>query len=220
MKAASEQLKRLEDNDLLKSGISLLDLGNHENLYTKLLIYIDLLIKWNKTYNLTSLTTKEDIITTHLLDCLSVVKKIDGKRILDVGSGAGLPGLMIALARPTSNLCLIDKVAKKTSFMKQVALELKLNNVEVIHGRVEDLRVKNPFDMIVSRAFSEVEKFISLTQHLISKQGVWLIMKSKKIMTEDLKKLDKAFEVEPIFVPYLDAERYLVRINNKVKDIF
>ncbi len=215
MKAASEQLKRLEENDLLKSGITLLDLDNHEYLYTKLLIYIDLLIKWNKTYNLTSLTTKEDIITTHLLDCLSVVKKIDGQRILDVGSGAGLPGLMIALARPTTHLCLIDKVAKKTSFMKQAVLELELSNVEVIHGRVEDLRVKNPFDMIVSRAFSEVEKFISLTQHLISKQGAWLIMKSKKIMTEDLKKLDKAFEVEPIIVPYLVAERYLVRINNK-----
>ena len=215
MKAASEQLKRLEENDLLKSGISLLDLVNHKYLYTKLLIYIDLLIKWNKTYNLTSLTTKEDIITTHLLDCLSIVKKIDGQRILDVGSGAGLPGLMIALARPTSNLYLIDKVAKKTFFMKQVALELELNNVEIIHGRVEDLRVKNPFDTIVSRAFSEVEKFISLTQHLISKQGTWLIMKSKKIMTEDLKKLDKAFEVEPITVPYLEAERYLVRINNK-----
>jgi 16S rRNA (guanine527-N7)-methyltransferase len=215
MKAASEQLKRLEENDLLKSGITLLDLDNHENLYTKLLIYIDLLIKWNKTYNLTSLTTKEDIITTHLLDCLSIVNKIDGQRILDVGSGAGLPGLMIALARPTSNLCLIDKVAKKTFFMKQVALELELNNVEVIHGRVEDLRVKNPFDTIVSRAFSEVEKFFSLTQHLISKQGTWLIMKSKKIMTEDLKKLDKAFEVEPITVPYLEAERYLVKINNK-----
>ncbi len=215
MKAASEQLKRLEENDLLKSGISLLDLGNHENLYTKLLIYIDLLIKWNKTYNLTSLTTKEDIITTHLLDCLSIVNKIDGQRILDVGSGAGLPGLMIALARPTTHLCLIDKVAKKTSFMKQAVLELELSNVEVIHGRVEDLRVKNPFDMIVSRAFSEVEKFISLTQHLISKQGAWLIMKSKKIMTEDLKKLDKAFEVEPITVPYLEAERYLVRIHNK-----
>ncbi|MEL0055790.1 MAG: 16S rRNA (guanine(527)-N(7))-methyltransferase RsmG [Methylophilaceae bacterium] len=215
MKAASEQLKRLEENDLLKSGITLLDLDNHEYLYTKLLIYIDLLIKWNKTYNLTSLTTKEDIITTHLLDCLSVVKKIDGQRILDVGSGAGLPGLMIALARPTTHLCLIDKVAKKTSFMKQAVLELELSNVEVIHGRVEDLRVKNPFDTIVSRAFSEVEKFISLTQHLISKQGAWLIMKSKKIMTEDLKKLDKAFEVEPITVPYLEAERYLVRINNK-----
>jgi 16S rRNA (guanine527-N7)-methyltransferase len=215
MKAASEQLKRLEENDLLKSGITLLDLDNHEYLYTKLLIYIDLLIKWNKTYNLTSLTTKEDIITTHLLDCLSVVKKIDGQRILDVGSGAGLPGLMIALARPTTHLCLIDKVAKKTSFMKQAVLELELSNVEVIHGRVEDLRVKNPFDMIVSRAFSEVEKFISLTQHLISKQGAWLIMKSKKIMTEDLKKLDKAFEVEPITVPYLEAKRYLVRIHNK-----
>jgi 16S rRNA (guanine527-N7)-methyltransferase len=215
MKAASEQLKRLEENDLLKSGITLLDLDNHEYLYTKLLIYIDLLIKWNKTYNLTSLTTKEDIITTHLLDCLSVVKKIDGQRILDVGSGAGLPGLMIALARPTTHLCLIDKVAKKTSFMKQAVLELELSNVEVIHGRVEDLRVKNPFDMIVSRAFSEVEKFISLTQHLISKQGAWLIMKSKKIMTEDLKKLGKSFEVEPIIVPYLEAERYLVRINTK-----
>lgn len=213
MKAASEQLKRLEENDLLKSGISLLDLDNHEYLYTKLLIYIDLLIKWNKTYNLTSLTKKEDIITTHLLDCLSVVKKIDGQRILDVGSGAGLPGLMIAIARPTTHLCLIDKVAKKTSFMKQVVLELELSNVEIIHGRVEDLRVKNPFDTIVSRAFSEIEKFISLTQHLISKQGVWLIMKSKKIMTEDLKKLDKSFEVEPIIVPYLEAERYLVRIN-------
>lgn len=213
MKAASEQLKRLEENDLLKSGISLLELDNHEYLYTKLLIYIDLLIKWNKTYNLTSLTKKEDIITTHLLDCLSVVKKIDGQRILDVGSGAGLPGLMIAIARPTTHLCLIDKVAKKTSFMKQVVLELELSNVEIIHGRVEDLRVKNPFDTIVSRAFSEVEKFISLTQHLISKQGVWLIMKSKKIMTEDLKKLDKSFEVEPIIVPYLEAERYLVRIN-------
>ena len=215
MKAASEQLKRLEDNDLLKSGITLLDLDNHEYLYTKLLIYIDLLMKWNKTYNLTSLTTKEDIITTHLLDCLSVVKKIDGQRILDVGSGAGLPGLMIALARPTTHLCLIDKVAKKTSFMKQAVLELELSNVEVIHGRVEDLRVKNPFDMIVSRAFSEVEKFISLTQHLISKQGAWLIMKSKKIMTEDLKKLGKSFEVEPIIVPYLEAERYLVKINTK-----
>jgi 16S rRNA (guanine527-N7)-methyltransferase len=215
MKAASEQLKRLEENDLLKSGITLLDLDNHEYLYTKLLIYIDLLIKWNKTYNLTSLTTKEDIITTHLLDCLSVVKKIDGQRILDVGSGAGLPGLMIALARPTTHLCLIDKVAKKTSFMKQAVLELELSNVEVIHGRVEDLRVKNPFDMIVSRAFSEVEKFISLTQHLISKQGAWLIMKSKKIMTEDLKKLGKSFEVEPIIVPYLEAERYLVKINTK-----
>ncbi len=201
--------------DLLGNGIEELKLIGKENLLSKLLIYINILKKWNKKYNLTSLTKDEEIIKNHLLDSLSISKLIEQKKIIDVGSGAGFPGIILALYDQSRHVTLIDKVGKKTAFMKQVCLELELKNVSVIHSRVEELDHNNHyFDAVIARAFGDMSLLIKLTKRLIDKKGVWYGMKSKKIMEEDFIKQKYSYEIYDIKVPYLEADRYLVKIKN------
>ena len=213
MEALSKNKEWLNDEALLENGIKSLSIGT-ENIYDKLLIYIDLLIKWNKTYNLTSLTSKRDIILLHLLDCLAVANSVKGQKILDVGSGAGLPGLIIAMLNPSSSIELVDKVEKKTAFIKQAKFEMQLKNVEVVNLRVEDLKKPFFYDAIISRAFSDINSFVNLTKHLIKIDGSWFAMKSRKVIFEDLNDIGKKYEIFPVNVPFLDAERYLVKIDN------
>ena len=198
----------------LKLGIEKLELENKAYLYNKLLIYKDLLIKWNKVFNLISLKATEEIVTHHFLDCLAVVPYIEGKNILDVGSGAGMPGIIIGLCCPEKKITLVDSVGKKTAFLKQTCAELKLSNITVINKRVEDVRTKNLFDSIIARAFSDMQMLIDLTKHLIENKGTWYGMKSKKINEEEIN-TKYVLEKKVILVPYLDAERYLVKINNQ-----
>ena len=204
----------LDLEETLKAGIDKLELKNKEYLYTKLLIYKDLLIKWNKVFNLISVKGVDEIVTHHFLDCLAVVPFIEGKNILDVGSGAGLPGIIIGLCYPEKNITLVDSVGKKTAFLKQTCAELNLTNIKVIHNRVEKMIIDKLFDSIITRAFAEMQILIDLTSHLIEKKGSWYGMKSKKISEEEISK-NYVAERKVILVPFLDAERYLVKINNQ-----
>ena len=204
----------LDLEDTLKLGIEKLELENKAYLYTKLLIYKGLLIKWNKVFNLISLKATEEIVTHHFLDCLAVVPYIEGKNILDVGSGAGMPGIIIGLCCPEKKITLVDSVGKKTAFLKQTCAELKLSNITVINKRVEDITTNKLFDSIIARAFSDMQMLIDLTKHLIENKGTWYGMKSKKINEEEIN-TKYVLEKMAIIVPYLDAERYLVKINNQ-----
>ena len=204
----------LDLEDTLKLGIEKLELDNKAYLYTKLLIYKNLLIKWNKVFNLISVKATEEIVTHHFLDCLAVVPYIEGKNILDVGSGAGMPGIIIGLCCPEKNITLVDSVGKKTAFLKQTCAELKLSNITVINKRVEDVTTNKLFDSIIARAFSDMQMLIDLTKHLIENKGTWYGMKSKKINEEEIN-TKYVLEKKVILVPYLDAERYLVKINNQ-----
>ncbi len=198
--------------EILKAGIDKLDFKNVDYLYDKLLIYKNLLLKWNKVFNLPSIKKPEEIITHHFLDCLAIVPYIEGKNILDVGSGAGLPGIIIGLCCPDKNITLVDSVGKKTTFLKQVCIELNLTNTMVIRNRVEKIETDILFDSIIARAFAEMQIFINLTAHLIEKKGNWYGMKSKKISTEEIN-ANYIVEKKVITVPFLNAERYLVKIN-------
>ena len=204
----------LDLEETLKAGIEKLELENKDYLYTKLLIYKDLLIKWNKVFNLISVKGVDEIVTHHFLDCLAVVPFIEGKNVLDVGSGAGLPGIIIGLCYPEKNITLVDSVGKKTTFLKQTCAELNLSNITIINKRVEDITTNKLFDSIIARAFAEMQVLIDLTRHLIEDKGVWYGMKSKKFNEEEIG-TNFVVEKRDIVVPYLDAERYLVKINNQ-----
>jgi 16S rRNA (guanine527-N7)-methyltransferase len=204
----------LDLEETLKAGIEKLELENKDYLYTKLLIYKDLLIKWNKVFNLISVKGVDEIVTHHFLDCLAVVPFIEGKNVLDVGSGAGLPGIIIGLCYPEKNITLVDSVGKKTTFLKQTCAELNLSNITIINKRVEDITTNKLFDSIIARAFAEMQVLIDLTRHLIEDKGVWYGMKSKKFNKEEIG-INFVVEKRDIVVPYLDAERYLVKINNQ-----
>ena len=204
----------LDLEETLKAGIEKLELENKDNLYIKLLIYKDLLIKWNKVFNLISVKGVDEIVTHHFLDCLAVVPFIEGKNVLDVGSGAGLPGIIIGLCYPEKNITLVDSVGKKTTFLKQTCAELNLSNITIINKRVEDITTNKLFDSIIARAFAEMQVLIDLTRHLIEDKGVWYGMKSKKFNEEEIG-TNFVVEKRDIVVPYLDAERYLVKINNQ-----
>lgn len=213
-----KQLKRLQLKlhnleETLRLGIGKLKLENKDYLFTKLLIYKRLLIKWNKVYNLISVKGAEEIVTHHFLDCLAIVPYIEGKYILDVGSGSGMPGIIIGLCYPKRNITLIDSVGKKTIFLKHVCIELSLDNIKVVHDRVENITTNRLFDSIIARAFAEMQILVNLTSHLIAKKGIWYGMKSKKINEEGLS-TKFIEEKKDIKVPYLDAERYLVKIIN------
>ena len=200
--------------ETLKAGIEKLELDNKDYLYTKLLIYKDLLIKWNKVFNLISVKGIDEIVTHHFLDCLAVVPFIEGKNILDVGSGAGLPGIIIGLCYPEKNITLVDSVGKKTTFLKQTCTELNLRNITIINKRVEDITTNKLFDSIIARAFAEMQVLMDLTRHLIEDKGAWYGMKSKKFNEEEIG-TNLVVEKRDIVVPYLDAERYLVKVNNQ-----
>ena len=204
----------LDLHERLKEGIEKLELENKDYLYTKLLIYKQLLIKWNKVFNLISVKGVDEIVTHHFLDCLAVVPFIEGKNVLDVGSGAGLPGIIIGLCYPEKNITLVDSVGKKTTFLKQTCAELNLSNITIINKRVEDITTNKLFDSIIARAFAEMQVLIDLTRHLIEDKGVWYGMKSKKFNEEEIS-TNFVVEKRDIVVPYLDAERYLVKINNQ-----
>lgn len=178
----------------------------------ELLQYLALLARWNKVYNLTAVREQEDMVTLHLLDSLSVLPYIKYKSLLDVGSGGGLPGIVLAICLPEVEVTTIDAVQKKAIFMRQVKGELGLDNLNVVHARVERFEPKQPFEAVISRAFSEINVFMALTQHLLIERGVWLAMKGLS-PEEELDGLGvKQFEVHPLSVAGLDAERHLAVI--------
>lgn len=183
----------------------------------QLLGYLDLLAKWNRVYNLTAVRDPADMLRQHLVDSLAAVPALirqlgEGpRRLLDVGSGAGLPGLVWAMALPGLEVCCVDTVGKKASFMQQAAAELRLVNARSVHGRVEALSL-GAFDVVSSRAFASLLDFTTLTRSHLAPAGVWLAMKGKRPDDEvaALPARTEVFHVEPLRVPGLDAERCIV----------
>jgi 16S rRNA (guanine527-N7)-methyltransferase len=203
----------LNDKAQLERGMQKLGLENMPQVISKLLIYKELLIKWNKSFNLTSIKNRE-VVTHHFLDCLSIIPFIKSSSLLDVGTGAGLPGIIIAIVKPDIKVSLIDKVGKKIAFIKRVVAELEIKNIDTYHDRVELLTSEEKYDGIISRAFSNMDDFIKSTKHLIKSQGVWYGMKSKKILNDEMININQPWTLEKLDVPFLDAERYLVKVSN------
>lgn len=199
----------------LREGIASLGLPLNDEQVEKMLAYLALLVKWNSVYNLTSIRDPHDMVKQHLLDSLSAVHAFtQAKNILDVGSGGGLPGIVLAIVFPTASVTMIDIVNKKTAFLTQVKAELKLKNVTVHTGRVELLKVEHQFDVITSRAFSELNNFINWSQHLLTEDGRFLAMKGVSPIQE-IERLPEGWEVEriePLQVPGLNVERHLVHV--------
>ena len=199
---------------LLAAGVAEMGLDVSLEAQAKLLQYLSLLNKWNKVYNLTAVRDPLEMVTLHLLDSLSVLPYIKTKNLLDVGSGGGLPGIVLAICKPELQVTTIDTVQKKAIFMRQVKGELGLNNLEVVHARVENYQPAEKFAAVISRAFSEAALFIKLTQHLLADKGQWLAMKGVA-PHEELEKLAiKANKIIPLKVAGLDAERHLVIFEN------
>ncbi|MEO6018494.1 MAG: 16S rRNA (guanine(527)-N(7))-methyltransferase RsmG [Polaromonas sp.] len=206
--------------DVLRAGVRALKLELSDLQVGLLLDYRDLISKWTKVYNLTAVRDPAEMMTHHLLDSLAAVMPLQqylanaglgqGSRLLDVGSGAGLPGVVMAICCPAVAVSCVDTVAKKAAFIRQAALALKLPNLTGLHARVEN--ITQTFDVICSRAFASLPDFTNWSVAALAEQGVWMAMKGKNPADElaALPASVKVFHVEQLMVPGLDAERCIV----------
>lgn len=200
----------------LREGLAGLGLDLQDEQVVQLLGYLELLAKWTKVYNLTAVREPAEMLTHHLLDSLSVVNPLRRQtknrpvRLLDVGSGAGLPGAVIAICCPDIEVECVDAVAKKAAFIQQAAVTLSLPNLRGVHNRVE--RLQRSYDVICCRAFASLADFVALSSAVLSEQGVWLAMKGKLPAAEigELPADIDVFHVEQLRVPGLDGERCIV----------
>lgn len=183
----------------------------------QLLAFVDLLKKWNSTYNLTALRDDQAVISHHILDSLTLLPYVQTARgVIDVGSGGGMPGIPVAIARPDLPVALLDANSKKTSFLQQAVIELGLKNVQVINARVEAM-VGEQFDVITSRAFAELGDFVSITKQLMAQNGRWVAMKGV-YPYEEIDRLPAYVDVitvDKLNVPHLEAERHMVVLRKK-----
>lgn len=198
---------------LLDKGLAVLGLSLQADARDRLIAYAGLLAKWNKVYNLTAIREPQQIVTHHLLDSLAVVPQLGAVgRLADVGSGGGLPGIVLAIVCPDLSVTSIEVVGKKASFQQQVRIELGLDNFSVVAERVEAVRPERLFDAVISRAFSSLSDFVMLTSHLLRDGGQWLAMKG--VYPEDeIVALPHGVGVAasvPLLVPGLAAERNLI----------
>ncbi|MDX8385780.1 MAG: 16S rRNA (guanine(527)-N(7))-methyltransferase RsmG [Gallionella sp.] len=201
----------MSNSELLQRGIDTLGTNLDVDTQEKLLAYLVMLTKWNKVYNLTAIRDPQQMVSNHLLDSLAIMPHLWSGRWLDVGSGAGLPGMVMAITQPDWQIELLDSNSKKTSFVQQTIIELGLQNVSVHCARVEGWQPKYRFDGIVSRAFAELGNFLNLTQHLIASGGRWAAMKG--LPESELAGMPTNCQIEqviPLQVPGLQAARSLV----------
>jgi 16S rRNA (guanine527-N7)-methyltransferase len=210
----------------LAAAAQTLNLNLSSTQIEQLLAYLELIQKWNKVYNLTAVRDPQAMLTQHLVDSLSLIPALrrqaagQALRLMDVGSGGGLPGVVVAICEPGFDVSCVDAVAKKASFITQVAAELGLKNLHGLHSRVEQLKTA-PFDLITSRAFASLIDFTSLTRQHLKSGAIWLAMKGQHpseelaALEESAKDLD-VFHVEQLQVPGLDAQRCLIWIRPKV----
>jgi 16S rRNA (guanine527-N7)-methyltransferase len=199
---------------VLREGAAALGLALDPATLQRLLGFADLLAKWNRTYNLTAIRDPEEIVSLHLLDSLALAPHVGKGRVLDVGSGGGLPGIPLAIARPDLDVTLIDTVQKKTAFLRQAAASLGLANVSVECARVEAWTSSGPFDWIVSRAFADLGDFIAWSNHLLAADGKLLAMKGA-LDTAECSRVPAGFRIvdtRRLAVPGLDAERHLITV--------
>ena len=209
--------------DQLKQGCDALDLPVDDAILQQCLQYLALMVRWNRITNLTAITDLSDMVDKHLLDSMAVHPYLTGHRLLDVGSGAGLPGIPLALLNPDRQFVLLDANGKKTRFMTQASIDLGLSNVIVVQSRVEDL--DDTFDAIISRAFTSLSGMVSACCHLLAPGGSFLAMKGPDVI-EELKMLQTPAvdavggadpagweaQLQPLQVPAVLGERYLAVI--------
>lgn len=199
--------------ELLEAGLEKLGLQTSRQLCENYFTYIELLSKWNKAYNLTAIKGEEAMLNRHVLDSLSVHSYIEGERCLDVGTGAGLPGLILALAQPEKKWVLLDSNQKKLRFIQHVKTVLGITNIEIVHARVETYQVEQTFDTVICRAFTSMDNYIALVQHLCKTNACVLAMKGAKVDEEhdSIKSLCKSSETIILDVPGSDGQRALIK---------
>ena len=208
----------------LRAGVEALGLALSDAQIKHLLDYAALIQKWNKVYNLTALRDPADMLTHHLLDSLTAVPPLtrhtQGRpiKVLDVGSGGGLPGVVLAICLPELQVTCVDTVAKKAAFVQQVAVSLRLSNLRGLHARVESLT--DPYQVICSRAFASLHDFVTWSRSALAEGGVWMAMKGKHPQVEigALPADVKVFHVEPLTVPGLDVERCMIWMKSVQSD--
>jgi 16S rRNA (guanine527-N7)-methyltransferase len=202
----------------LRAGLSVLSVDLHSAVVERLLDYLDLLHRWNATYNLSAIRDPAEMVTRHLLDSIAVVPYVRGATLADLGTGAGLPGIPLALVAPERAVTLVDSNGKKTRFLRAAVRELGLANVRVVEGRVE--AATGRFDCVTARAFASLADMLGWGGHLLAPGGRWLALKGR-FPQDELASLPPGFAVqavEPLAVPGLDAERHVVIITGSGAD--
>lgn len=206
--------------ELLQQGLVAMGIDLPASSQAKLLDYVGLLAKWSKAYNLTTVRAIDQMIPMHILDSLSLLPFISAvANVLDVGTGAGLPGIPLALASPQSTLQLLDSQQKKINFVQHVITSLQIPNATAVQHRIETLKVSSPFDVVVSRAFASLHEFVKLVAHVCSTRTKIIAMKGRRdLVLEEVQALPADFElinIETIYVPGINAERCLVFLQKK-----
>lgn len=180
----------------------------------QLLNFLQMLHKWNKAYNLTSVRDPQQMLYVHILDSIAIAPFLSGQRFIDVGTGPGLPGIPLAIMHPDKQFVLLDSLGKRIRFIKQVAYELSLTNIEPVHTRVEDFQPELAFDGVLSRAFASISDMLQWCQHLTAGEGAFLALKGQ-YPEQELSQLPEGFNMtsaDEILVPGLNADRYLITV--------
>ena len=199
-----------EKKQLLCEGAELMNISLSDQQIQQLLHYLSLILKWNKIHNLSAIHDPIESVKKHLLDSLSIIHFVKPGLLLDVGSGAGLPGIVIAIMKPETEVFVLDSVGKKCRFMQAVKSELALENLTVVNSRVESFKPSKSFSQITSRAFAEASKTIQLTKHLLEENGRYLLMKGSNVDSEDVENFNA--KVHSMTVPFASEKRSLLEI--------
>lgn len=200
--------------DLLMKGLTQLGRPQDEAPY---MAYLELLAVWNARFNLTAIRNIEDMVTHHVLDSLAAAPWLHGERILDIGTGAGFPGVILALAYPERQFTVVDGVGKKIRFIEHAVRTLGIPNVKAFALRAEDYRPSETFDTVISRALTDINRFIALSKHLLNSNGVWHAMKGR-VPEAELDSLALPYQIHQYRVPFLDEQRCSIIIENCSKD--
>ena len=199
-----------EKKRLLCEGAELMNISLSDKQIQQLLRYLSLILKWNRIYNLSAIRDPIESVKKHLLDSLSIIHFVQPGLLLDVGSGAGVPGIVIAIMKPETEVFVLDSVGKKCRFMQAVKSELALENLIIVNSRVESFKPKKSFSQITSRAFAEVSKTIQLTKHLLEENGRYLLMKGSNVLEDDVDNFN--VKVHSMKVPFVSDKRSLLEI--------
>lgn len=200
--------------DELKEGAQALGLSFSDDVFTALDVYLQLLIKWNASFNLSGISNPDEMVSKHLLDSLAISPFITGKLIADIGTGAGLPGIPLAIANPDKHFILVDSNGKKTRFLFQAKLALKLSNITIENSRIEHYQSNQQIDIVMSRAFASLSDMVDKSAHLLAEDGFLLAMKGR-YPEQEIDQLTDGFvvaKVDKLQIPGEDGERHLVEI--------